>query len=145
MKPRPAPFLELSPGQKSRRWCSLPRSIGQLMTIIALSGLALAAYSEHARTRVIPLGARRFVFQPPQVPPRVEVQEPRDPSVLVAPRGVDEAMIVTAREGIDDAMIVGPARLRREAVTILPLPQSGAPGAAPRSPWQPKSRLPQSR
>jgi hypothetical protein len=45
MKPKPRPALEPIPRQKPRHWRWLPRSIGQLMTIIALSGLALAAYS----------------------------------------------------------------------------------------------------
>jgi hypothetical protein len=133
MKPKPDADLELLSRPKSRSWHRSFRSLGRLMTLAALSGLALAAYSERWRPKPSVSPVRSLVFR--QRIPGTLQQSPVpsfvDPSIIVAPPGIDEAMIVTAREGIDEAMIVNPLRLRtgpsapRPAQPILPPAGSG--------------------
>ncbi len=141
MRPKPDPDPELMSGLKKRQWNPFPRSIGRLMTVVALSGLALAAYSGRTRPTIINPVTRQVFAQPsPTRPspmlPRVQPAQPRDPAVIVAPAGIDEAMIVTARGGIDEAMIINPSRLQRQTITILPSPTPNRQAPAPIVPWQ---------
>lgn len=140
MRPKPAADPELLPRPKSRPRLRSFRSLGRLMTLVALSGLALAAYSERWRPQPAGVGVRNLMLRPrtagtlqqAPVPPSV------DPSIIVAPPGIDEAMIVTAREGIDEAMIVNPGRLRPGPSATQPtrpiLPPTGT-GRVPLNAW----------
>jgi len=58
-----------------------------------------------------------------------------DPSIIVAPPGIDEAMIVTARVGIDEAMIVSPRQLRTGPLATPPILPPAATGRAALGPW----------
>src|SRR4029079_17708162 len=98
------------------------RSIGQLMVVVALSGLAMAVLPDRSRPlslapAITPPAVRAVQVIPPMQAPRVP-----DRFVREAPGGIDDAMIVTARQGIDDAMIVGPSRLRGRPVAPDPVP-----------------------
>jgi hypothetical protein len=100
------------------------------MTLVALSGLALAAYQERSRPKATGLGMRNLMLG--QRTPGFLQQSPApssvDPAIIVAPPGIDEAMIVTARVGIDEAMIVDPARLRTGPLAAPRLFRPGPPG-----------------
>jgi hypothetical protein len=144
MKPEPDPDPELMSRPKPGHWRRPLRSLSRLMTLIALSGLALAAYSERARPKPSRLGVRNVIFR--QVRPGLLQQSPasslHEPSVIVAPPGIDEAMIVTARRDIDEAMIVNPARTGTGAFAI---PPSSVTGRAPLVPWQLEPQAPRRR
>jgi hypothetical protein len=154
MKPGPAfdPELDfhLTIEEKARRRWWYRRTIGRLMGLVALSGLALAAYTERSRPQPPPRGRIRFVprqvLQPvqpaqPQTPvQRAQPTLPRDRSLIPARPGIDEAMIVTARAGIDDAMIVSPGRMHGQSIVDplqSPSPTPAEPNPGPVVPWQP--------
>jgi hypothetical protein len=99
------------------RWYWPIRSIGQLMVVVALSGLAMAVLPERPGTRSLPPGLRPPAVRAVQVIPPAQTPRVPDRFVREAPAGIDDAMIVTARQGVDDAMIVNPARLRGRPVT----------------------------
>jgi len=120
MRPKPDPEFEFQPKSRSRSWPI--RSIGQLMVVVALSGLAMAALPGRSRPRPLTFGARPPAVRAVQVIPQVQAPQVPDPFVREAPGGIDDAMIVTARQGIDDAMIVGPSRLRGRPVSPDPVP-----------------------
>ena len=92
-----------------RRWWFPPRTLGQLMTLVALAGLGLAAVTPKGRTplppRVVP--TRWFSPQSPAVrfAPLTERAGPDDRFVVTGPARIDEAFIVQAPEGFDDGMI----------------------------------------
>ena len=90
---------------RRRRWCRLPRSIAELMVIVAISGVALAVVTEGSR-RLNRGVTTRTPFLPIQrgVPPIPNPQLP-DPFVIPDMPGIDDAMIKQAPEGIDDGMI----------------------------------------
>ena len=145
MRPKPHLDPEFASCPKTRRWFALPRSLGRWMTLIALVGVALAAYREQSRPGPLPPTFRPVAFQPPRVVPRTWLHRPQDPSVIVARPGIDEAMIHTARQGIDDAMIVNPGRAARIPVLIVPKQGAGGPVPVPPDspqpqPWTPGSR-----
>jgi hypothetical protein len=131
------------------------------MILIGLLGLALAAYAERSRPRPLPLRATLAVLharysampQRPTLPARSALPrrwavpqrpfiQPRDPSVIIARPGIDDAMIHTVRQGIDDAMIVNPDRMAR--MPILTVPQQGneAPNTVPPETLEPESWSP---
>jgi hypothetical protein len=120
MRPKPEPEFVFQP--KHRRWYRPIRSIGQLMVMVALSGLALAVLPERHRPMPMALGIRPPAVRAVQVVPPVRVPRPLDPSVHEARPGIDDAMIVTARQGIDDAMIVNPGRFRGAPIIQQPAP-----------------------
>ncbi len=126
-KPEPLPEIvgEVGSNHMGKDWT--PRSLGRLMTVIALSGLAMGALAQRSRP-VIP----SRTFAPGTLPIRrwvpAQVLPPSDPAVLTAPRGIDV--------GIDDAMIVNPGMPSDSPVLRipqhrLPLPPQD-PGAMPR-------------
>jgi hypothetical protein len=110
MRPKPDADPELLSRPKSRPWHRSFSSLGRLMTLVALSGLALAAYSERSRPQPpgLALGNLMLRQRTPGFLQQSPVPSSVDPSIIVAPPGIDEAMIVTARVGIDEAMIVNP-------------------------------------
>jgi hypothetical protein len=114
--------LEFQP--KLRRWYWSIRSIGQLMVVVALSGLAMAVLPDRHRPMPLAPGTRPGAVRAVQVVPRVQVPRARavDPFLHEARPGIDDAMIVTARPGIDDAMIVGPGRMRGALAIPQPAP-----------------------
>jgi hypothetical protein len=116
MRPKREPELEFQP--KLRRWYWPIRSIGQLMVVVALSGLAMAVLPDRHRPMRLAPGIRPAAVRSVQVIPRVQVPRSADPFIREARRGIDDAMIATARRGIDDGMIVSPGRLR--GATISP-------------------------
>ncbi len=143
------PKVELDPEFLSRpkpksRYLAV-RSLGRLMTLIALSGLVLAAYAGRPRLRSAGPSAKRFMPVPktPGMSQPLPVPPSSDRSIIVAPPGVDEAMIITADAGVDEAMIVTPERLRTRALgtpPMLPLPDGGQapPGSWPLAPPTPR-------
>jgi len=137
MRPKPDADPELLSRPRSRPWHRSFSSLGRLMTLVALSGLTLAAYSERSRPKPSRLGVRNLMLR--QRTPGFVQQSPVpssvDPSIIVAPPGIDEAMIVTARVGIDEAMIVGPRQSRRGPLATPPILPPAAAGRAPLSPW----------
>jgi len=136
MRPKPDADPVLLSRPQSMPWHRSISSLSRLMTLVALSGLALAAYSERSRPKVTGLGMRNLMLR--QRTPGSLQQSPVpssvDPSIIVAPPGIDEAMIVTARVGIDEAMIVKPARLRTRPLTTPPILPPAAIGRAPLGP-----------
>jgi hypothetical protein len=137
MGPKPDVDPELLSRPKSRPWHRSFSSLGRLMTLVALSGLALAAYSERSLPKPSRLGLRNLMLR--QRTPGFLQQSPvpssLDPSIIVAPPGIDEAMIVTAREGIDEAMIVKPGQLWTGPLAAPRILPPAANGRAPLSPW----------
>ena len=135
---RPDPEFHNERENKPRERGQFPiRSIGRLMTLVALSGLALAAFSEQSRPTILPVRTKPALLR--WVPPPARAPSPRlrAPGVIVAPRGIDEAMIVTAPSGIDEAMIVNPERLTRARMAATPTPAPGSPGSESPAPSQP--------
>jgi len=136
MRPKPDADPELLSRPKPRPWRPLCNSLSRLMTLVALSGLALAAYDERSWPKPTRPGMRNYLLrqrtpglvQPSPAPSSV------DPSIIVAPPGIDEAMIVTARTGIDETMIVNPAQVRRRPLAAPPTLPPAATGRAPLSP-----------
>ncbi len=114
MRPKPDADPELLSRPKSRPWHRLFNSLSRLMTLVALSGLALAAYQERSRPNATGPGMRNLMLRQrtPLFLQQSTALSSVDPSIIVAPPGIDEAMIVTARVGIDEAMIVNPPRMR---------------------------------
>ena len=149
MRPKPDADPELLSRPKSRPWHRSLSSLTRLMTLVALSGLALAAYSERSRPQPARLGVRNLMLrqQSPGFLQQSPVPSSLDPSINVAPPGIDEAMIVTARVGIDEAMIVNPPQLRTGPLATPPILPPAANGRAPLSPWPmaPQARLPDER
>lgn len=138
---------ELLSRTKSRPWHRSLSSLGRLMTLVALSGLAVAAYLERSRPNPSRLGVRNLILR--QLSPG-SLQQPRvpssgDPSIIVAPPGIDEAMIVTARVGIDEAMIVKPGQLRTGPLVTQPIPPPAVTGRALRNAWPMAPRAPSPR
>ncbi len=86
-----------------RRIISPPRTLGQIMTLVALSGFGMAALVPRdgmpPRRWAVP--APRFG---PVLPPPIPV--PVDRFVITASQMMDERMIIQAPGGIDEAMIV---------------------------------------
>ena len=118
LKPESEPEFEFQ--RKLRRWYWPIRSIGQLMVVVALSGLAMAVLPDRSRPMSLAPGIRPPAVRAVQVIPPVQTPRVPDRFVREAPGGIDDAMIVTARPGIDDAMIVNPSRLRGRPVTPEP-------------------------
>ena len=142
-KPEPLPDGSFEVGSKRKGPWWAPRTLGRLMTVIALSGLAMAGYAHRTR-RPATAPLYRVRFLPPGVSQGIPVPRPMDPSILVAPPGIDDAMIVTARSGIDDAMIIHPGRWAgtpAPATPVLPLPGNPSDPQAP-GPWRPQPRNP---
>jgi hypothetical protein len=122
MRPKNESELDFQP--KLRRWYWPIRSIGQLMVVVALSGLAMAVLPDRHRPMPLALGIRPAAVRAVQVIPRGQIPRAADPFVREARPGIDDAMIVTARPGIDDAMIISPGRLRRAPVIPQPAPDA---------------------
>jgi hypothetical protein len=116
MRPKRKPELEFQP--RLRRWYGPIRSIGQLMVVVALSGLAMAVLPDRQRPMRLAPGIRPAAVRAVQVIPQAQAPRAADTFIREARPGIDDAMIVTARGGIDDAMIVSPGRLR--GTTISP-------------------------
>jgi hypothetical protein len=132
-KPESLPEWMTSPGAKARRAWWPPRSIGRIMALVALSGFAMASYAQRTRPAAPNPRFGPFVTQPPGSS-WVQLPRPRDPSVIVAPRGIDDAMIVTSRAEIDEAMIVSPERMKSGSRVVVPwVPLREDPSGTPRS------------
>ncbi|MGC8638812.1 MAG: hypothetical protein ACP5XB_02905 [Isosphaeraceae bacterium] len=145
MRSQPHLDPEFTSCPKSGSWLAQPRSLGRLMILIAVLGLALGVYAEGRRPNPVFPGGRVVAFQPPRLAPRRPLVRPRDPSVIVARPGIDEAMIHTARPGIDNAMIGNPGRVARMPVLIVPKSGAGGPVPVPPDsprpqPWNPRPR-----
>lgn len=88
-----------------------PRSLGQLMTVVALSGLAVSSLVPRGGPGVSAPRARWFMAAPgarTRVVPPYATLPAADPMVFPAPAGIDDRMVVAAPSGIDDRMIVAP-------------------------------------
>jgi hypothetical protein len=128
---------------KSRRRSWPIRSIGQLMIVIALSGLVLSVVPLRSRRpaptafRITRLPGNRTVVQGP-VPGRWQQKSsPRDPFVIIAAAEIDSGMVVQADPNLDAAMVFNP-----EAGRSGSTPQNLAPGVwtLPQPPAVPQAR-----
>jgi hypothetical protein len=136
MTPKPgSKSLEKSPpGFRIGR----PRTIGQLMVVVALSGLAFTALvPRHAPPRTV---RRTFRAVPVQawVTPGPAASSIDDRFVHPAPEGIDPKFVVQAPSGIDDGMIVPAERLWKGSVRrARPVPglfAAPVPGKSLRTP-----------
>src|SRR5271165_2050241 len=136
MRPKPDADPDLLSRPKPRPRRRLCSTLSRLMTLVALGGLALAANHNRSWPKPTGPGMRNYMLR--QRTPGFVQQSPAppsvDPTIIVAPRGIDEAMIVTARAGIDEAMIVNPAQVRRIQLVAPPTLPPAATGRAPLSP-----------
>jgi hypothetical protein len=99
------------------RWY-LPRTLGRLMWVVALSGLGLASLTHFNRWNAAPVAMSLTVLK--VVPsttrlvhvwPQPRLDSPEDHFIHPAPEGIDARFVITAPAGIDDGMIVAPDRL----------------------------------
>jgi hypothetical protein len=99
-------------GKNARRWYWPIRSIGQLMIVVALSGLTLWAVPRRSGDSVSgPLNLRRIPAGMPTIrgplrSPRAEVGQPNDRFVIVARPDLDAGMVIQARPDIDAGMVI---------------------------------------
>ncbi len=133
MKPKPDLDPEFPSRPTAKPWLGKMRSLGHLMLLVAFSGLVLAAYTKQKQPTLLKAGPRVLVPRPtaPGLLQRMPVPSRVDRPVIVAPSGIDEAMIVTAREGIDESMIVNPSQLRSIPLSTPPLLPPTVPGQWP--------------
>ncbi len=113
---RPKTVIDPDFRSNARRWFWPIRSIGQLMIVVALSGLVLSVYPMKAqRQSRVPLKIVRFrgnvrgtsIGAPtPAVNPRVAVRPPADRFTVVASPDIDPAMVITASPDIDPGMVI---------------------------------------
>ncbi len=122
MRPKPDADPELLSRPKPRPWRRLYNSLSRLMALVALGGLALAAYHDRSWPKPTGPGMRNFMLgqRTPGLVQPSPAHSSVDPSIIVAPACIDEAMIVTARTGIDETMIVNPAQVRRRPLAAQP-------------------------
>jgi hypothetical protein len=134
MTPKPAskPVEKSPPGLRIGR----PRTIGQLMVVVALSGLAFTALAPRyapprpaRRTlravRAVPIQA--WVTPGPAAPTSIDER-----FVHPAAEGIDPKFVVQAPSGIDDGMVVpaehlwkGSVRRARPVPDLFPAPDHG--------------------
>lgn len=103
-------------------WAYPPRKLGQLMTVVALSGLAMSAIGPRGPGRAGPPRAPRMstsprawsLANPPLTRVAPEVNLSFDAGIYkAAPQGIDNRFVVDAPQGIDARMIVeAPGGLR---------------------------------
>jgi hypothetical protein len=125
------------PELPARRRGFVPRTLAELMAVVALSALAFAVLTPRAGPAAPRPPLRLSLMRPRAVP--IPTFPGTSPTVSVdegifrpAPEGVDDRMVVAAPEGIDDAMVVSadPAS-RRRVVRALPLPHTREPVPVP--------------
>jgi hypothetical protein len=147
MRPKPEHDPELPSG--SRRWSWRIRSIGQLMIVIALIGLALSAVP--LRTRPPARGVLKFKGmrgRPATLPGSIgrlpaEVRQARDRFVIVAPAEIDPGMVVWADPDLDAEMVFNPETGRRGTSPGDPAPRDRPVEPAPRLWTLPPSAVPE--
>ena len=116
---------------RRRRWYRLPQSIAELMVVVAISGVGMAVVTEGSRRLNKGVTTRApFVLPIQRSVLPIPLPQPRDPFVIPARPGIDDAMIKQAPEGIDDGMIFPRPGLFR------------APAAPPPSPVTPSNPQP---
>jgi hypothetical protein len=120
---------------RRRRWYRLPQSIAELMVVVAISGVGLAVVTEGSRRLNKSVTTRApFVLPIQRGVLQVPLPQRRDPFVIPAQPGIDDAMIKQAPQGIDDGMIFPrPGVFRAPAV----LPPSAITPSNPQ-PLQPR-------
>jgi hypothetical protein len=149
MKPKPEHDPERP--SSSRRWSWRIRSIGQLMNVIALIGLALSVVplrsQAPARGGFLKLkGVRgRQVTLPGSIGRLpAEVRPARDRFVIIAPAEIDPGMVVPADPDLDAQMVFNPETGRRGTTPGDQTPRSRPvePEAIPEpAPGEPTPRL----
>jgi hypothetical protein len=118
-----------------RRWSWRIRSIGQLMIVIAVIGLVLAALPRKSRPpaplalRLTPVPGKLAFSQVPVPDVSAQPRTPRDPFVRIAPAEIDPGMVVRADPDLDAAMVFNPDAGRPES-----WPADRVPGVAPVEP-----------
>ena len=148
MKPKPEHDPERP--SSSRRWSWRIRSIGQLMIVIALIGLALSVVP--LRTQAPAPGVLKFRGvrgRRAMLPGSIgrlpaEVRQARDRFVIVAPAAIDPGMVVQADPDLDAAMVFNPETGRRGTLPGDQAPRSRPvePEAIPEpAPGEPTPRL----
>jgi hypothetical protein len=130
---RPKPDFDPEFPAHSRRWYWPIRSIGQLMIVIALSGLVLSVVPLRSRpappVRTRPRFSRNpIVIQGPVWGLQARGEQPRDRFVVIAPREIDPGMVVYARPDLDEGMVFSPYANRPVA------PAARIPGLGPALP-----------
>ena len=109
------------------------RSIGPLMIVLTLSGLALRAGPiPRRRPGRGPCGSRRCPGRDPGSGGRRQPQArsplpPQDRFVIVAPAEIDPAMVVPTRADLDEEMVFNPDTGRRGSAPADPDPANAEP------------------
>ncbi len=110
---KPQTVLDPDFRSNARRWYWPIRSIGQLMIVVALSGLVLSVYPMKSQPQSRgPLNIARVPGTSVvraldlTVKPPVAVRPPADRFTVVASPDIDPAMVITARPDIDPGMVV---------------------------------------
>jgi hypothetical protein len=128
MKPKPN-FDPDFPMTSRRRYWPI-RSIGQLMIVVALSGLVLSVVSMKSQRpspsvnvrKRLPMTSRLVQVPSRNLQARDVVQPPPDRFVIVARAEIDPAMVVQARPDIDPGMVFNPYTRRRGSAPSDPMP-----------------------
>jgi hypothetical protein len=118
----------------------LVRSIGWMMSVAVVGGVALSVTAGTGKYKKSPrralLGARQAVPVPKVGAPLAQAQA-RDPFVVVAAPEIDAKMVVVAPAGIDEAMVFNPDRddpepgsAPAQVTPLVPVP-GGQPGQVP--------------
>ncbi|MGP0069194.1 MAG: hypothetical protein ACLQGP_37040 [Isosphaeraceae bacterium] len=122
-------------GKNARRWYWPIRSIGQLMIVVALSGLMF--WGGSLRSRPPLRNTPRRILRPmtpvrvPAIPSPAPVVQPRDPFVVVASPEIDPAMVIRADPDLDAAMVVHPDARSWSPRVASPYDQPLAPRVSP--------------
>ena len=97
-----------------------PRSLHRIMTVVALSGLAMAALLPRGGPTSVPLAPRvrpRIALAPRLRLPRPPVPAPvpgvDDRMIFAAPADLDPRFLVSAPVDLDPRMVVPPSALKR--------------------------------
>jgi hypothetical protein len=145
MTPKSVVDPELMSAPKPRFRYRPLRSISQLMAVVVLAGLGMAAFTSHSRrlnmNSAMTPGLKRAPFVPaPLRLPQQGRSFPLAPSagiddgmIKLMPQGIDDAMIKLAPQGIDDAMLFNPYERRGTASELSPQREI-APGVLPPGP-----------
>jgi hypothetical protein len=136
---KPKPELDLEIPSRLRRWYWRIRSIGQLMIVIALSGLVLSVVPPILRgpvrgsLNIKNVRGRKAVIPGPIGRLPADIRPSRDPFVIIASAEIDPGMVVRADPDLDAEMVFNPETGRRGLSRSAPASTGGlvAPQAIP--------------
>jgi hypothetical protein len=106
--------LDLEVPASIRRWHWPIRSIGQLMIVVALSGMVFAVLPLKSRRpgppalKMVPAPGTSTVIQGPIGTVHGLRRDPSDRFVFIAPEEIDPGMVIQARPDLDEGMVFTP-------------------------------------